>query len=121
MVQRHFGNQTLKPGTEVVTLNGQYPADLVSKFRPTTASDGFNQTFIQRKMDKWFPTWYYYQNGMAGEILQKFSNYRIRLSIVGDFSKYTRKSIQDFIFESNKMGQITFTGSVKEALECLIK
>jgi len=36
------------------------------------------------------------KNKMAGEILQKFSNYRVRLAIVGDFSKYTRKSIKDF-------------------------
>ena len=33
------------------------------------------------------------KNGMAGEILQKFSNYRVRLAIIRDFSKYKRKSI----------------------------
>jgi len=36
------------------------------------------------------------KNKMAGKILQKFSNYRVRLAIVGDFSKYTQKSIKDF-------------------------
>ena len=39
---------------------------------------------------------------MAGEILQKFSNYRVRLAIVGDFTPYSSKSIKDFIYESNK-------------------
>jgi hypothetical protein len=29
------------------------------------------------------------KNGMAGEILQKFSNYRVRLAIVGDFAPYS--------------------------------
>jgi hypothetical protein len=53
---------------------------------------------------------------MAGEILQKFSNYRIKLAIVGDFSKYTKKSIRDFIRESNNTGHINFVGTLDEAL-----
>lgn len=56
------------------------------------------------------------QNGMAGEILQKFSNYRIKLAIVGDFSGYTKKSIRDFIRESNNTGHINFVGTLEEAL-----
>ncbi len=56
------------------------------------------------------------KNGMAGEILQKYSNYRIKLAIVGDFSSYSSKSLKDFIFESNKIGQIIFVTSIKEAL-----
>ena len=59
------------------------------------------------------------QNKMAGEILQKFSNYRLRLAIVGDFSKYTRQSIQDFIFESNKGKHINFVSTLEQALEVL--
>lgn len=61
------------------------------------------------------------KNGMAGEILQKFSNYRVRLAIVGDFSKYTSKSISDFIRESNKLKQINFVTTTSEALEILSK
>jgi len=61
------------------------------------------------------------KNGIAGEILQKFSNYRIRLAIVGDFSQYSGKSIKDFIFESNKTGHINFVSSMSEALIKLSK
>lgn len=61
------------------------------------------------------------KTGMAGEILQKFSNYRVKLAIVGEFSKYSGKSIQDFIFESNKMGQVNFVASLSEALDRLSK
>ncbi len=57
------------------------------------------------------------KTGIAGEILQKFSNFRVKLAIIGDFSKYTSKSIQDFIFESNKLGQIIFVTTAKEAIE----
>lgn len=59
------------------------------------------------------------KNGMAGEILQKFSNYRVRLAIVGDFATYTSKSIKDFIYESNTMGQINFVNSLPQALTVL--
>ncbi|GAB3991446.1 DUF4180 domain-containing protein [Spirosoma daeguense] len=56
------------------------------------------------------------KTGLAGEILQKFSNFRVQLAIVGDFSGYTSKSLQDFIFESNKGNLVHFVRSVEEAL-----
>lgn len=58
------------------------------------------------------------KNGLAGEILQKFSNYRIRLIIVGDFN-YTSQSIKDFIYESNNGKQVNFLPSVEIALQRL--
>jgi len=39
---------------------------------------------------------------IAGEVLQKFINYRKKIAIIGDFSMYTSKSLKDFIYESNK-------------------
>ena len=59
------------------------------------------------------------KNGMAGEVLQKFSTYRVRLAIIGDFSKYTSKSLKDFIYESNKGRQVNFLVSPAEALKIL--
>jgi hypothetical protein len=59
------------------------------------------------------------KNGMAGEILQKFSNYRINLAIVGDFTKFESKSLLDFIYESNKRKQINFVSSIDDALDVL--
>lgn len=57
--------------------------------------------------------------GIAGEILQKFSNYRMRLAIVGDFSDLPGKSLRDFIRESNRGKTINFLGTVDEALAVL--
>ena len=45
---------------------------------------------------------------LAGDILQKYTNYQVKLAIVGDFSKYPGKSLQDFIRESNRGNQIFF-------------
>lgn len=63
------------------------------------------------------PAFFDLQNGMAGEILQKFSNYQVRLAIVGDFSEHTGKSIKAFLYESNKGGQINFVATTAEAVE----
>ncbi len=57
----------------------------------------------------------------AGEVLQKFSTYQMRLAIVGDFSIYKSKSLNDFIFESNKAGRINFVNSIEDAKEKLAK
>lgn len=65
------------------------------------------------------PAFFDLKNGLAGEILQKFSNYRLRLAIVGDFTHYTSKSIRDFMHESNKGGHINFVASTSEALKVL--
>jgi hypothetical protein len=65
------------------------------------------------------PKFFDLKNGIAGEILQKFSNYRVRLVIVGDFSKYITKSINEFIYESNKGRQINFVNSQSEAIKAL--
>ena len=54
---------------------------------------------------------------LAGEILQKFINYQIKIAIVGDFSVYTSKSLKDFIYESNKGKNIFFLSNEKQAVE----
>lgn len=54
---------------------------------------------------------------IAGEILQKFINYRKRLAIIGDFSSYTSKSLNDFIYESNKGKDIFFLSSEELAIK----
>lgn len=59
------------------------------------------------------------KTGLAGEILQKFSTYRVRLAIVGDFSIYTSKSLNDFIFESNKGRQVNFVSTCTDAINIL--
>ena len=65
------------------------------------------------------PDFFDLSTGLAGEILQKFSNYQVRLAVVGDFSKYSSMSLHDFIYESNKAGQILFLESLELAKEKL--
>lgn len=70
-------------------------------------SESLNENFFNLK------------TGLAGEILQKFSNYRMKLSIIGDFSEYKSKSLQDFIRESNRTRTISFVKSLDEAFSRL--
>lgn len=81
--------------------------------------EGFDKAILHKKNIS--PAFFDLKTGIAGEVLQKFSTYRIRLAIVGDFSSYESKSVKDFIFESNKMGHINFVSSKEEALEKLSK
>ncbi|WP_426585920.1 DUF4180 domain-containing protein [Mucilaginibacter sp. R-33] len=66
------------------------------------------------------PEFFNLKNGMAGEILQKFSNYRVRLAIVGNFKKYHGKSIAEFIYESNKGKMVNFVSSQSDAIKMLL-
>jgi hypothetical protein len=54
--------------------------------------------------------------GLAGEIMQKFVNYRLRLAIVGDMTEFTEASgaLRDLIRESNKGTQIWFLPSLED-------
>ena len=54
---------------------------------------------------------------LAGDVLQKFTNYRVELAIIGNFEKYSSKSLKAFIFESNKGNQINFVQNIEDAVK----
>jgi hypothetical protein len=56
---------------------------------------------------------------LAGEILQKFINYRVKIAIVGDFSMYSSKSLRDFIYECNNGTDFFFLPTEQQAIEKL--
>lgn len=56
---------------------------------------------------------------LAGEILQKFINYKMKIAFVGDFSVYTSKSLRDFIYECNRGKDIFFLPDEQQAIERL--
>lgn len=74
---------------------------------------GFDKVVLYEKNIT--PSFFDLKTRMAGEILQKFSNYKIRLAIVGDFDKYESKSLNDFIFESNKGNTVNFVKLANDA------
>lgn len=59
--------------------------------------------------------------GLAGEILQKYVNYRGRIAVYGDYSCYTSKPLKDFIYESNKGRDVFFVSSEEDAIDMLTR
>lgn len=57
--------------------------------------------------------------GVAGEILQKFINYSMKIAIIGDFSEYKSKPLKDFIHECNCGNDIFFVSDEQTALNKL--
>ncbi|AIQ17278.1 cytoplasmic protein [Paenibacillus sp. FSL H7-0357] len=53
---------------------------------------------------------------LAGEILQKFINYQVKLALVGDFSIYTSQSLKDFIYECNRGNDFLFMPTEQQAI-----
>lgn len=65
------------------------------------------------------PDFFDLKTGLAGEVLQKVSNWRIRMAIIGDFTNISSKSLRDFIFESNKGKLVNFKASIEEIIATL--
>ena len=57
------------------------------------------------------------KSGLAGAVLQKFVNYKVQLAIIGDFSSYNSKSLNDFIYECNQGNHIFFLPDIQSSLE----
>lgn len=55
---------------------------------------------------------------IAGEVLQKCTNYHVPLAIVGQFDR-DNESLRAFICESNRRRHVYFAGSLDEAIEAL--
>lgn len=56
---------------------------------------------------------------LAGEIIQKFVTYQLRVAIIGDFSIYTSKALKDFIYESNHGKDLFFVADMEEGIQKL--
>lgn len=58
---------------------------------------------------------------LAGDIIQKFVTYGIKMAIVGDYSKYTSKPLKDFMYESNHGRDLFFVDTVDSGIQMLSK
>ncbi len=65
------------------------------------------------------PEFFDLKTKMAGDILQKYSNYRMQLAIVGDFEKYQSNSLNAFIIECNRGNHIFYVDSLDSAIQKL--
>jgi hypothetical protein len=99
--------------TGVLVKELQDALDLMAE---CTALDARGMILEQHQL---IPEFFELRTGLAGEVLQKFSTYRMKLAIVGNFAGITSNSLQDFIRESNRYGQVCFVSSEEEAVVIL--
>jgi Domain of unknown function (DUF4180) len=54
------------------------------------------------------------RTGLAGEAIQKFVNYRIRLAVIGDIARFVEASgpLRDFVIESNRGEHVWFVADI---------
>lgn len=65
------------------------------------------------------PAFFELSTGLAGDMLQKISNYQLRLVILGEFHAVSSRSLRDFITESNRRGRVVFAATLEEATPLL--
>lgn len=100
----------LEPGEAVIT-DAQAALDLVMTVQYET---GAHRIAIPKES---LPEQFFVlSSGLAGEVLQKFINYHMKLAVFGDFSGYTSKPLRDFIYESNRGKDIFFPQNETEAV-----
>jgi hypothetical protein len=101
---------------EILINDTQSALDLMATIRYQTGCDRFvlDKSVISEDF-------FDLKTGLAGEVLQKFINYQVKVAIVGDFSMYSSKSLKDFIYESNKGKDVFFSPNEKQAIERLSK
>ncbi|MBR3842437.1 MAG: DUF4180 domain-containing protein [Christensenellaceae bacterium] len=113
---KHFGkkNDILFVETEKRITDSESALDLILSIKYET---GCNKIIL--KKSRFSNNFFILSTGLAGEILQKFINYDVKLAIIGDFSKYTSVPLKQFIGESNKGNAIFFLSTIEEAVEKL--
>lgn len=100
--------------TEIVISDVQGALDLMATVNYT---DGCHKLLIHKAniTEEFFDL----KTKLAGEILQKYTNYQVKIAIVGDFDGYESKSLKDFIYECNKGKQVFFLKDKQAALDAL--
>lgn len=100
--------------SEIVIEDVQSALDLIATVHYETGCDRIilNKSLVSE-------SFFDLKTRLAGEILQKFINYRVKLAIVGDFSVYSSKSLKDFIYESNNGKDIFLLPTEEQAIEKL--
>lgn len=102
-------------GTEKVITDVSSALDLIMSVKYTSDT---NKIVLDKSLVT--EEFFILSTGLAGEILQKFINYDVKIAIYGDYSRYTSKPLKDFIYESNKGKDVFFVSTEEEAIQKLV-
>lgn len=101
----HVGKETVAEvgAEEPVVRTPQDALDLLA-----TAQYRHEATCLLLREGHLTPAFFDLKTGLAGDILQKYTNYKMKLVVVGDFAGVTSRSLEAFILESNRGRQVAF-------------
>ena len=111
VVQDRNGWRVLACSPEGPTLRGE--ADALEVIAQASAHEVDLLVIPAERLDEGF---FRLSTRMAGEIVQKFVNYRLRLVIVGDLSERLANSstLRAFVDETNRGNQVWFVPDLAE-------
>ncbi|WP_353151386.1 S41 family peptidase [Flavobacterium sp.] len=70
IIIKNRSRHNIKANTEVVSINSEKPSELISLYSKRIASDGFNTTFFNRYLGKYFGTYFTFDKGKMQDSLQ---------------------------------------------------
>ncbi|HSD13624.1 MAG TPA: S41 family peptidase [Flavobacterium sp.] len=68
MIANKSHDKTIKPGTEVLSINNKNTPELLRNYATRFTGDGFNKTFIKNELSRSFPIYYTLENGLTDSI-----------------------------------------------------
>ena len=115
-VVRLHGVNVLRCAPEGPPLDGERTAlDLIGD------AMGYDAQVVAIPTERVADAFFQLRSGVAGAVMQKFVNYRVRLAVVGDVSRHVGEStaLRDFVHETNQGRQVWFLADFEELGEKL--
>jgi hypothetical protein len=109
---------TVKNGVRVLTVSPDGPTvgDEASALDLIGDAFGAEAEVVSVPVERLSPEFFRLSSGVAGAVVQKFVNYRLRLVVVGDPAHHgpTTGPVDDWIREANRGRELWFVGDQDE-------
>ncbi|MCQ6563976.1 DUF4180 domain-containing protein [Paenibacillus mendelii] len=112
--QQNGSKVAIIESSEIIIRNVQDALDLMASIK--FHHDSYKIVIHQSNITEEF---FELKTRLAGDILQKYVNYQIKLAVVGNFEVYNSKSLKDFIYECNRGEQVFFLEDEQSAIQVL--
>jgi Domain of unknown function (DUF4180) len=95
--------------------NGRDAVDAIAAASP------WRPEIIVIPIERFDPDFFRLRTGIAGQVIQKFITYRLRLVIMGGISTHQRESsaLREFVYESNRGSHVWFVTRLDELSRAL--
>ena len=105
----------------------EYPAkgaplgNVLSSLEMIGAARGHGAGWIAGPWKRLGDAFFQLRNGIAGEVLQRFVTYQLRMAVVGEIAPFcaASKALHDFVVECNRGIDVWFVGNLGELRERL--